>query len=140
MLEKRSKFLITIVSLESVLSIWALFYFNYLDRLNYGESLKYKLTDLALLIQDMFTSTWWALIILTICLITIFSAVAVIYRDVKFQFISIILWFILFILALDFKDIPLNILSIVAIFIPIIIANIIGYINQNKLVKKQNRK
>lgn len=140
MLEKRSKFLITIVSLESVLSIWALFYFNYLDRLNYSESLKYKLTDLALLIQDMFTSTWWALIILTICLITIFSAVAVIYRDVKFQFISIILWFILFILALDFKDLPLNILSIVAIFIPIIIANIIGYINQNKLVKKQNRK
>ncbi len=140
MLEKRSKLLITIVSLESVLSIWSLFYFNYLDRLNYNESLKYKLTDLALLIQDMFTSTWWALIILTICLITIFSAVAVIYRDVKFQFISIILWFILFILALDFKDIPLNILSIVAIFIPIIIANIIGYINQNKLVKKQNRK
>ena len=135
MFKERSKLLFITVCLESVLSLWSLIYFNYLDRLNYSESLLHETSDLALLIENMFTSTWWALIILTICLITIFSIVCFVYKDLKFQFISILLWFILLILALNFKENFMNIISILATFIPIIILNIFGYINQKKKIK-----
>lgn len=133
---KRSKVLLTTVILESILSIWALFYFNYLDRLNYADRIITPTTDLALLIKDMYTSTWWALIILTICLITIFSLVCLIYNDIKFQLISILLWLILFILAINFNDNWMNVMGTLAIFIPIITVNILGYFNQKKLIKK----
>ncbi len=136
MLKERSKLLLTITTLEIILSIWALLYFNYLDRLNYQESIVNNTKDLALLIQNMFTSTWWALIILVLALIAIFSLVALIYKDLRFQFISVMLWFILLIIALNFKDNFLNNISTIAIFIPIIISNIFAYYNQKKLLIK----
>ena len=135
MFKNRSKLLFLTVCLESIFSIWVLFYFNYLDRLSYQESIVYKEVDLAILIENMFTSTWWALIILTFCLITIFSIVSFIYKDLKFQFISIILWFILFILALDIKDSFSNILSTIMVIIPLIILNIFSYFNHKSEIK-----
>ncbi len=140
MFKERSKLLFITICFESILSIWSLFYFNYLDRLTYQESLTNNSTDLALLIQNMFTSTWWALIILTICLIAIFGLVAFIYKDLKFQLISILLWFILLIIALNFKDSFFNNLSAVMIFIPIITLNIFSYINQQKIIKSKIKK
>jgi len=140
MFKERSKLLFISISLESVLTIWALFYFNYYDRLNYGESINFKSSDLALFIQNMFTNTWWALIILTLCLITIFGIVTYIYKDLKFQFISIVLWFILLIIALNFKDNFLNNLSTIMVFVPIITLNIFSYINQQKLIKSKIKK
>ena len=88
----------------------------------------------------MFTNTWWALIILTLCLITIFGIVTYIYKDLKFQFISIVLWFILLIIALNFKDNFLNNLSTIMVFVPIITLNIFSYINQQKLIKSKIKK
>lgn len=140
MFRERSKLLFVSVCIESILSIWALFYFNYLDRLSYQESLLNTSADLALLIENMFTSTWWALIILVFCLIAIFGLVSFIYKDLKFQFMSIILWFILFILALDFKDRILNILSTVMVFTPVIILNIFSYFNHSKKIKSKTKK
>lgn len=135
MFEKRSKLLFITTILESIFSVWALFYFNYIDRLSYQESVIKSQADLALLIENMFTSTWWALIILTLSLISIFSLVSFIYKDLKFLFLSILLWVILFILALNFKDNFTKILSTIMIFIPIISINIISYYNQKKLDK-----
>ena len=137
MFKKRSKLLFVTASIESIISIWALFYFNYLDRLSYKESVINTTADLALLIENMFTSTWWALIILTFCLISIFGIVSFIYKDLKFQFMAILLWFILFILALDFNDNVLNIFSTVALFVPLITLNIISYFNHNKMIKSK---
>ncbi len=137
MFKKRSKLLFVTASIESIISIWALFYFNYLDRLSYKESVINTTADLALLIENMFTSTWWALIILTFCFISIFGIVSFIYKDLKFQFMAILLWFILFILALDFKDNILNIFSTVALFVPLITLNIISYFNHNKMIKSK---
>lgn len=135
MFKKRSKLLFITTILESIFSVWALFYFNYIDRLSYQESVIKSQADLALLIENMFTSTWWALIILTLSLISIFSLVSFIYKDLKFLFVSILLWVILFILALNFKDNFTKILSTIMIFIPIISINIISYYNQKKLDK-----
>ena len=140
MFKTRSKLFFLVISLESILCIWGLFYFNYLDRLTYKESLFNTEADLALLIQNMFTSTWWALIILTLSLIAIFGVISFIYTDLKFQLGSILLWFILFILALDVKDSLVNIFSTSMIFIPLIFLNILAYYNQKKIIEKSKIK
>lgn len=125
-----SKLLIVITVLELILSTYFLIYFGYVDRLNYIESQTTTMSDLALLIQNMYTSTWWALIIIAIILISIFSLTSIIYKKREFHFISILIWFMLFILALDFtKSFTYN-LSNIAIFIPLILINIKAYFNQ----------
>ncbi|MDD2505404.1 MAG: hypothetical protein PHF21_03950, partial [Bacilli bacterium] len=112
MFKQRSKLLFITIFLESIFSVWTLFYFNYLDRLNYQESIIKTEADLALFIKNMFTSSWWALIILTLCLISIFGIIAFIYKDLKFQMVSILLWVVLFIISLDFKSGYFDLLSL----------------------------
>ena len=130
-----SKLLIVITVLELILSTYFLIYFGYVDRLNYIESQTTTMSDLALLIQNMYTSTWWALIIVSIMLISIFSLTSIIYKKREFHFISILIWCMLFILALDFtKSFTYN-LSNIAIFIPIILINIKAYFNQRIFLK-----
>lgn len=131
--KNRSKLLFVTIVLETVLSLWALIYFNYMDHLNYAESMINNTQSLALMIQNMYTSSWWALIILTICLITIFSLTSFIFKDLKYLFISLCLWIILFILAINLKDSFVNNLATIAVFIPIFILNIFAYLNQKKL-------
>ncbi len=132
-LKKNSKLLIIITLLEIILSLYFLIYLGYVDRLNYIESSTKTINDLALLIQNMYTSTWWALIISFIILISTLSLTSIIYKKLEYHFISIILWIMLFILAIDFtKNFTYN-LSTISIFIPIIIFNIIAYKNQKTL-------
>ena len=133
MFKNRSNFLFLTVSLELVLSFWALFYFNYLNRLNYYEATNHQTTELALLIENMFTNSWWALIILTVTLATIFSLVCLIYKDLKFQFIAICLWIVLFVLALDINDAIMNNISALFIFLPVFALNTYSYFEQKKL-------
>lgn len=131
--KKRSKLLGLLTIGDNLLALFLLCYFNYLDRLNYAESVIHTTNDLALLIQNMYTSTWWALIILSICLIAAFKLVGFYYRDLKFILISSYLWVLLLILAINIKDNFMNNISVFAIFIPIIIFNFAAYINQKKL-------
>lgn len=134
--KENSKSLLIICILETILSLYFLIYFSYMDKLNYIESNLTKTSDLALLIQNMYTSTWWALIISFIILISILTITSIIYKKQEYHFIAICLWIMLFILALDFnKSISYN-LSNIAIFIPIILFNIISYKNQKNISKK----
>ena len=68
--KNNSKLLLVVTLLELLLSLYFLIYFGYVDRLNYLDSQALILSDLALLIQNMYTSTWWALIISFIILIS----------------------------------------------------------------------
>lgn len=130
--KENNKLLLLIAILEIILSLYFLIYFGYMDRLNYIESSTKTMSDLALLIQNMYTSTWWALIISFIVLISTLTLTSIIYKKQEYHFISIILWIMLFILALDFtKKISYN-LSNIAIFIPIILINILAYKYQKK--------
>ena len=133
--KKRSKLLFIITSLELALSIWYLSYFNYLDRLNYTESITNNTKDLALLMENMFTSTFWGILIIMLSLIAIFTIISFIYIDQKYHLISILLWFILLILSINIKDTWQNNISNLCIFIPIIIINIIAFINQKNILK-----
>ena len=135
LLKNNSKLLIIITILETVLALYFLIYLGYVDRLNYIESQSNTIQDLALLIQNMYTSTWWALIISMILFISIFTITSIIYKKIYLHYISILIWIMLFILSLDFtKSFSYN-LSNIAIFIPIILVNIKAYFNQKKYIK-----
>lgn len=132
--KENSKLLIIITFFEILLSLYFLIYFGYMDRLNYIESSTKTMSDLALLIQNMYTSTWWALIISFVILISTLTLTSIIYKKQEYHFISIILFIMLFILALDFtKSFKYN-LSNIMIFVPIIVFNIMAYKNQKKLI------
>ena len=128
--KENSKLLVIVSILEIILSIFFLTYFSYVDRLTYIENSN----NLVLLIQNMYTSTWWALIICMINLISIFTITSIIYKKNYLHFISILIWLVLLILSLDFtKGIKYN-LSNLFIFVPIIIINILAYKNQKNKV------
>jgi len=132
-IKNNSKLLLIITTLETILAIYFLIYLSYVDRLNYIESKTTNIQDLTLLIQNMYSSTWWALIISMIMLISIFTITSIIYKKNYLHFISILIWVMLFILALDFtKSFNYN-LSNFAIFIPIILLNIKAYYNQKNI-------
>ena len=118
--------------LQIGINIWILLYFNHLDHLMYYES-GTDTSSLALLIQNMYTSTWWALIILAYTLVSIFTLTSFIYKDLKFEFISIILYVVLLLLAINFKDTLKNNISSFLIFIPLIALNIASYKSQKKI-------
>ena len=106
-------------------------YFSYMDKLSYVENSN----NLSLLIQNMYTSTWWALIIMSISLISIFSITSIVYKKNYLHFISILIWGVLFILSLDLeKSLKYNI-SNMCIFIPIIVINILAYFKEKKYLK-----
>jgi len=135
-LKNNSKLLIILTILETILALYFLIYLGYVDRLNYIDSQSITIQNLTLLIQNMYTSTWWALIICMINLISIFTITSIVYRKNYLHFISILIWIILFILSLDFtKNFSYN-LSNVAIFIPIILINIKAYFNQKAITSK----
>ena len=129
--KNNSKLLIIVTILEIILSIYFLMYFSYMDKLSYVENSN----NLSLLIQNMYTSTWWALIIVSISFISIFSLTSIVYKKNYLHFISILIWGVLFILSLDLeKSLKYNI-SNMCIFIPIIGINILAYFKEKKYLK-----
>ena len=129
--KNNSKLLIIVTILEIILSIYFLMYFSYMDKLSYVENSN----NLSLLIQNMYTSTWWALIIVSISFISIFSLTSIVYKKNYLHFISILIWGVLFILSLDLeKSLKYNI-SNMCIFIPIIGINTLAYFKEKKYLK-----
>ena len=126
--------MLVLTILEIILALWILIAFNYSDRLTYAEAMEYNQDNLSLLFESMYTSTWYALIILTANLISIFSLVSTIFRKQEFHFVSISLWCVLMILAVDFNISFTSNIAALAIFIPIILLNIVAYFNQKKIL------
>lgn len=132
----RSKLMLILTALEIILALWILVAFNYSNRLSYNEAIEYSGDNLTILIESMYTSTWYAVIILTANLISIFSLVSTIFKKQEFHFVSISLWCVLMILAVDLNISFMSNAATLAIFIPIILLNIVAYFNQKKLLKK----
>ena len=132
----RSKLLICLTIIEMVLALWILIAFNYSNKLSYSEAIEYNQNNLTILIESMYTSTWYAVIILTANLISIFSLVSTIFKKQEFHFVSISLWCILMILAVDLNINFMSNIATLAIFIPIILLNIVAYFNQKNITKK----
>ena len=132
----RSKLMIFLTIVEMILAIWILIAFNYSDRLSYAEALKYDEQSITLAIESMFTSTWYALVILSANIISVFTLVSAVFKKQEFHFIAISMWCMLLIIALDFKASFGTNATTLAIFIPIIFLNIVAYFNQKNKNKK----
>ena len=130
---KRSKLLFILTFFETVFTWYFLVYFNYMDRLNYIESISTKTQNLALVFQNMYTSTFWGLIIIILVFISIFAIISLIYNDHKYQLISLLLWIVLFALAINIKAGFKDNISILCIFVPIILVNYLAFKNQKTI-------
>lgn len=130
---KRSKLLFILTFFETVFTWYFLVYFNYMDRLNYIESISTKTQNLALVFQNMYTSTFWGLIIIILVFISIFAIISLIYNDHKYQLISLLLWIVLFTLAINLKAGFKDNISILCIFVPIILVNYLAFKNQKTI-------
>jgi len=134
--KERSKLLFILTIFEILLSIWYLSYFNYLDRLNYYENINLEKDSLALLLQNMFTSTFWGLLIILIALSAISSLIALLYKDEKFELISSLIWCIVLILSFDLHSTFKDNISNILIIGPIVLFSFIAFFKQKSLKDK----
>lgn len=138
--KENSAYLILLTLGEIILSIICILSFVYTDSLSYSDSLIFNELGIEKLLQSMYSSTFWALILVILSLISIFSLTSLIYKKMEYQFISICSWFVLFILAINLNKSLIDNLSVILLFIPIIIINIVAYNTQkkkNNLIKKK---
>lgn len=132
--KEHSPYLLGLTFLEIILSIICTLAFVYSDSLTYTESLIFNALGVEKLLQTLYSSTWWALILLLLAFIAIFSLTSIIYKKLEYLFISICSWVVMFVLALNFTKPISDIISVLLLFIPILIINIIAYkTEKNKL-------
>lgn len=134
--KEHSPYLIILTLLEIILSIICTLAFVYSDSLTYNESLIFNALGVEKLLQTLYSSTWWALILLLLALIAIFSLTSIVYKKLEYLFISICSWFVMFILAINFTKPISDILSVLLLFIPILIINIIAYKTEKEKLNK----
>ena len=142
--KENSLYLIILTIAEFILSTVCTISFVYSDSLTYSESIIYQSLGVETLLQSIYSSTFWALILVLLAIIVMFSITCLVFRKIEYQFISLLGWIELFILSLNFTKPIGEILATCALFIPIIIINIICYKKEydklqllNKKTKKQ---
>ena len=143
-----SPYLLILTLLEGIISLVVTLSFVYTDSLNYTASKILSGIQVDELLQTMYSSTWWALILFLLAFIVIFNLVTIIYHKMEFAFMSICCWFLMLILAINIGN-PIDItLSVFALYIPILIINIVAYKKEKtkleeletKKTKKSNKK
>ena len=139
--KEHSIYLILLTIAEVVLSIISTIAFVYSDSLSYSDSQIYQGIGIDLVLQNLYSSTFWALILVITAIIAIMSIATLVFKKLEYLFIGILGWIYLFILSINLTKPIGDILATCAIFIPIIILNIICYRKEKeKLNKKTSRK
>lgn len=135
--KENSPYLILLAFAESILSIVCTIAFVYSDTLSYADSQLFSAIGIEKLLESIYSSTWWALILLLLAFIAILSISTIYLKKMDYLFISILLWVEMLILAINLNNSLLDNLSIMALFIPIIIINIIAFKEQKKKLEKK---
>lgn len=139
--KEHSAYLLVFTLIESVLAVITTMSFVYTDRLSYQDSIIFKELGIEKLLENMYSSTWWALILLLICFAALFAITSINFKKLEYLFLSIGCWIILFILSINVNNGAKDIFSNIALFVPILIINIICYrTEKNKLNLYQNKK
>lgn len=138
--KENSLYLIILTLAEFILSTVCTISFVYSDSLTYSESIIYQSLGVETLLQSIYSSTFWALILVLLAIIVMFSITCLVFRKIEYQFISLLGWIELFILSLNFTKPIGEILSTCALFIPIIIINIICYKKEYDKLQLLNKK
>ncbi len=138
-IKENSLYLVGLAIAESILSVIATLSFVYTDSLTYSKSLVIQMLGIEKLLETMYTSTWWALVLLLIFFVALFSIMTLIYKDLKYMVISIGCTIELFLLSINLTRSIGEILLNILIFIPIFILNIIAYRNESKKINETNK-
>jgi hypothetical protein len=138
-IKENSLYLVGLAIAESILSVIATLSFVYTDSLTYSKSLVIQMLGIEKLLETMYTSTWWALVLLLIFFVALFSIMTLLYKDLKYMVISIGCTIELFLLSINLTRSIGEILLNILIFIPIFILNIIAYRNESKKINETNK-
>lgn len=138
--KEHSPYLLGLTLVEAIICLVVTISFVYTDSLLYTESNILANLQLDKLLQTMYSSTWWALILLLLAFIVIFNLVTIVYKKLEFTFISISCWVVMMILSINIGNPISDIISKLALFIPIIIINIIAYKTEKKKLEEQPKK
>ena len=130
--KENSPYMIFLVIAEAILSIICTLSFVYSDSLNYEASIIYESLGVETLLQNLYSSTFWALILVMMAIIVIMSITSMVFKKMEYMFISILGWIELFILSLNFTKPIGDLIATSMMFIPIIILNIICYRKQKE--------
>lgn len=135
-IKNTSPYLLFVGLAETILSVVCTIAFVYSDTLSYQDSLVFQTIGVEKLLESIYSSTWWALILLLLAFIAILTISTIVLKKMDYFFISILLWFEMLILAIDISKPITELLSVFALFIPILIINIIAYRAQSKRLKQ----
>ena len=137
LIKENSMYLIVLTVFELIISTVCTLAFVYTDTLNYADSLIFNELGMQKLLQSIYSSTWWALILTILALITILSITTLVFKKIEYLFIGILLWCEMFILTLDFNKSPKDLFFSALLILPIIIINIIVYKKEKEVLEKK---
>lgn len=139
--KEHSTYLLILALAEAILSVVATLSFVYSDSLNYSDSILYNAMGVEKLLESLYSSTWWALILFTLAFITIMAITSIKFKKLDYLFISILGWIQMMILAINITKPVVDILITLLVFVPIIILNVIAYKTEyTKLNKVEEKK
>ena len=137
--KEHSPYLIFLTLGEILLSIVATLSFVYTDSLQYSDS-AFISGGVEKLLETVYSSTWWALILFLLFFIALFAIISIIYKKLEYLTISIGCWVEMLILSInvgnDLKELLINLL----LFIPIFILNIIAYKTEKDKLNTKTKK
>lgn len=139
LLKEHSPYLLLLCLFEIVITVISIEAFVYSDSLTYSDSLIYNAIGIETLLESLYSSTWWALILFTLGFITICSITSIVYKRLELLFMSILGWVIMLILAINIGNPIKDILFVLLLFIPIIAINIIAYKTEKEKISKKKK-
>lgn len=139
-LKEHSLYMIVLTVLTSILSLVATLSFVYTDSLNYEESVIMKTINIEKLLEGIYSSTWWAFILLLLFFIAAGNILCMIYKEMKFMGISFACWIEMMILAINLKNSLIDNLLLLLLYIPIIIIYVIVYKKEKEKINNKKKK
>lgn len=138
--KEHSPYLLILTLCEGLLSLVCTLSFVYSDSLNYDDSLIYNAIGVEKLLETLYSSTFWALLLLILAFIFVLNITCIKYKNLEHGFISICLWVLMFILSINLTKSLMDNLMTSLLFIPIIIINIVAYKTEESKLKKRKSK
>ena len=138
-LKEHSPYMLFIAIAESIISVIATISFVYTDSLTYSKSLVIQAMGIEKLLETMYTSTWWALVLLLVFFVALFAILTIIYKDLKFYGISFGCLVELLILSINLTAPIKNTLMNLLIFIPLFVLNVIAYKSEKKKIEENTK-
>jgi hypothetical protein len=140
LLKENSIYLVVLTIAEIIISSICTLAFVYTDTLNYDDSMIFNALGIQKLLQTIYSSSWWALILTILALIAILSVTTLVFKKLEYLFIGICLWVEMFILTLDFNKSPKDLFFSTLLILPIIIINIIVYNKEEEVLNTKTSK